>query len=207
MQVTSAASQVVTYSISCTDPQSNVSQAQTQVAYTVVSSADPTTPAPNVSLATSQASLAVGGQVTLNWSSQNAAACTASRGTGSDGWSGSLSTSGQMMVTESASGDYTYAITCSGAPPAASAQVHVEFTSASTAGSTKSGGGGGGVGPLSLLFLGLLAVRRAFDSKSRRTIERQCRNEAHRAIHPSIRCRLAAQLPQSSRVALGLFEQ
>jgi hypothetical protein len=171
LQVTSAASQVVTYSISCTDPQSNVSQAQTQVAYTVVSSADPTTPAPNVSLSTSQASLAVGGQVMLNWSSQNAAACTASGGSGSDGWTGSLSTAGQMMVTESASGDYTYAITCSGAPPAASAQVHVEFTSASTIGSTKSGGGG--LGPLSLLFLSLLAARRVFDSKSRRTIGQQ----------------------------------
>jgi hypothetical protein len=172
MQVTSAASQVVTYSISCADPQSNVSQAQTQVTYTVVSSADPTTPAPTVSLSTSQASLAVGGQVTLNWSSQNAAACTASGGTGSDGWSGSLSTAGQMMVTESASGDYAYTITCSGAPPAASAQVRVEFTSASAAGSTKSGGGGA-VGPLSLLFLSLLAVRRVFDSKSRRTIGQQ----------------------------------
>jgi hypothetical protein len=118
------------------------SVAQTQVAYTIVSSADPATPVPNVSLSTSQSRLAVGGQVTLNWSSQNAAACTASGGTGSDGWSGSLSAAGQMMVTESASGDYTYAITCSGAPPAASAQVHVEFTSASTAGGTKSGGGG-----------------------------------------------------------------
>jgi hypothetical protein len=120
----------------------------------------------DVSLSTSQASLAVGGQVTLNWSSQNAASCTASGGSGSDGWSGSLSTAGQVMVTESASGDYAYAITCSGAPPAASAQVHVEFTGASTAGSTKSGGGGG-VGPLSLLFLSLLAVRRVFDSKSK----------------------------------------
>lgn len=167
MQVTSAASQVVTYSISCTDPQSNVSQAQTQVTYTVASSADPTTPAPTVSLSTSQASLAVGGQVTLTWSSQNAATCTASGGTGSDGWSGSLSTAGQMMVTESASGDYAFAITCSGAPPAASAQVHVEFTSASVVGSTKSGGGGGGaVGPLSLLFLSWLALRRVFERKS-----------------------------------------
>ena len=181
MQVTSTASQVVTYSISCTDPQSNVSQAQTQVAYTVVSSADPATPAPNVSLSTSQASVAVGGQVILNWSSQNAAACTASGGTGSDGWSGSLSTAGQMMVTESASGEYIYAITCSGAPPVASAQVKVEFTSASTAGGTKSGGGGG-IGPLSLLFLGLLAVRRVFDSKSSRTIGQQQRpgNQANR---------------------------
>jgi lysyl endopeptidase len=172
MQVTSAASQVVTYSISCTDPQSNVSQAQTQVAYTIVSSADPTNPVPNVSLSTSQASLAVGGQVTLNWSSQNAAACTASGGTGSDGWNGGLSTAGQMVVTESASGEYTYAITCFGAPPAASAQVKVEFTSASPAGSAKSGGGGG-IGPLSLLFLGLLAVRRVFDGKSRRTLGQQ----------------------------------
>jgi hypothetical protein len=180
LQVTSAASQVVIYSISCTDPQSNVSQAQTQVAYSVVSSADPTTPAPNVSISTSQPTLAVGAQVTLNWSSQNAAACTASGGTGSDGWSGSLSASGQMMVTESASGDYTYTITCSGAPPAASAQVNVEFTSASaaaSAGGTKSGGGGG-VEPLSLLFLGLLAARRIFDSYLRRTAQ-QCGNEAH----------------------------
>ena len=71
-----------------------------------------------------------------------------------------------MMVTESASGDYMYAITCSGAPPAASAQVHVEFTSATTAaGSTKSGGGGGGIGLLSLLFLALLAMIRVFDGK------------------------------------------
>jgi hypothetical protein len=164
-QVTSAASQVVTYSISCTDLQSHVSQAQTQVTYTVVSSADPSTPAPNVSLSTSQASQDVGAQVALTWSSQDAAACTASGGSGSDGWSGSLSTAGQMMVTEPASGDYAYAITCSGAPPAASAQVHVEFTSASAGasagGSTKSGGGGA-VGLLSLLFLGLLAVRRVF---------------------------------------------
>jgi hypothetical protein len=57
-------------------------------------------------------------------------------------------------VTESSAGDYTFAIACSGAPPAASAEVHVEFASASTSGSTSGGGGGGGgaLQPLSLFW-------------------------------------------------------
>jgi hypothetical protein len=75
-----------------------------------------------------------------------------------------------MTVTESASGEYAYGIICSGAPPAASAQVNVEFTSVSVStsagGSTKSGGGGA-VGPLGLLFLSLLAMRRVVNGKPR----------------------------------------
>jgi hypothetical protein len=164
MQVTSTAAQVVIYSISCTDLQSNVSQAQAQVAYTAVSSADPIAPTPGVTLMTSDASQSLGNHITLNWDSQNASACTASGGSGGDGWSGSLSVSGQMSLTESSAGDYAYGITCSGAPPAASAQVHVQFTgTSSSGGSTSSGGGGGGgaLQPLSLLLLGLLVIHRS----------------------------------------------
>jgi hypothetical protein len=173
MQVTSSAAQVVIYSISCTDPLSNVSQAQAQVAYTAVSSADPTAPTPAVTLTTNDATQSVGNHITLNWSSQNASVCMASGGSGSDGWSGSLSVAGQMSVTESSAGEYTFAIACSGAPPAASAQVQVEFASPSASGSASGGGGGGALQPLSLLLLALLVIHRGLGPLLRRHLRPQ----------------------------------
>jgi hypothetical protein len=140
--VTSATASTVAYSITC-DFGYGPSQAQTQVTYTPVTAAEPTVPTPVASLTASVSSQVVGSSVTLTWTSQNASACAASGGASGDGWSGALlSLSGTMSVTESVSGSYSYGITCTGAPPAASAQAVVDFTNPQVTVTGKSGGGG-----------------------------------------------------------------
>jgi hypothetical protein len=54
---------------------------------------------------------------TLSWASTNATACTASGGTGSDGWNGSkpINSSGVTIASISTPGIYAYTLTCSGA--------------------------------------------------------------------------------------------
>ena len=107
------------------------------------------------------ASQVAGQSVTLSWDSKNTDSCAASGGKANDGWTGSLALSGSMQITESSGGSTTYAITCTGAPPAATAQAIVDFTEAAGSGSTgTSKGGGGAIGVLWLLLLSLpVAVR------------------------------------------------
>jgi hypothetical protein len=125
--LTSHVAKTVTYSIVCTEVEGQL-RAQTQVTYTAVAAIAPSIPTPAVTLTASAANETVGSQVTLTWNSQNASECTGSGGGSSDGWSGTLALSGKMAVTESNAGSFTYDITCTGAPPAATAQAKVEFT-------------------------------------------------------------------------------
>jgi hypothetical protein len=69
-----------------------------------------------------------------------------------------------MAVTESQAGPFTYSITCTGAPPAATVQADVKFTDITVTGgsSPSSGGGGGALDSLCLLPLCLLASRRLY---------------------------------------------
>jgi len=160
--VTSSVAQTVTYSVLCTDVQGQY-QAQVQVTYTVVGATAPSIPTPTVTLTSSAASETVGIQVTLTWNSQNASDCTASGGGSNDGWTGTLALSGAMAVTESTAGAFTYDITCTGAPPAASALADVNFTEVTvttSAGTSKSGGGGGAFDAMNLLLLCLLVLCR-----------------------------------------------
>lgn len=67
-----------------------------------------------------------------------------------------------MQIAESTAGTNTYGITCTGAPPAAKAQVTVSFTPDSpSSGSTRPSGhgGGGALDGLSLLILSLGVLR------------------------------------------------
>jgi hypothetical protein len=158
--VTSTVTSTVTYSINCNSVYGS-SGAQTQVTYTPVTAAEPATPTPAASLTASASSQVVGSPVSISWTSQNANACMASGGASGDGWSGTLlSLSGTMSVTESSTGSFTYGITCTGAPPAASAKTEVNFTLApvtATASGAKSGGGA--FDPWCVLVLGLLVCR------------------------------------------------
>jgi hypothetical protein len=156
--VTSASAATVIYTLSC-DFAYGPSQAQTQVTYTPVTATGPAAPTPAVTLSASASSQVVGSQVTLNWASLNASACTASGGASGDGWTGSLSLSGTMSITESTAGSFSYGIVCVGAPPAASATAAVNFTDP---GVTVHGSGGGGALDLGcVLLLGSVLYRRA----------------------------------------------
>jgi hypothetical protein len=158
--VTSPVAQTVSYSISCTYRQYQA-HAQTQVTYDPLSAAQPSAPAPSVTLTAGATTETVGTGVKLTWSSISAASCEASGGASGDVWSGNLSLSGSMTIKETAAGTFSYGIACSGVPPAATAKATVSFSassgSSSGSGSGTSSGGGGG-GALQPGFLALLAL-------------------------------------------------
>lgn len=85
------------------------------------------------------------------WSSKNADACTGSGGVQGDGWSGTLALSGTKAVTESSVGTDSYSITCTGAPPAATAMTTVVVSAKAS-----SHGGGGAMDVRWLLGLALI---------------------------------------------------
>jgi hypothetical protein len=158
-QVTELTVGAVTYSLVCYGLQGSA-QGSTQVTYApLVPSESATTPA--ATLSASPTSQTAGQSTTLSWTSKNASACTASGGSGDDGWTGGLALSGSMPITESTPGSYSYSIVCSGAPPAATAKVAVDFTEASSGGGSGGGGGGGGeLDPLCSFLLLLALLRR-----------------------------------------------
>ncbi len=149
--VTSSQATTLTYSVTC-----GSQMAQVQVSYSSPATSSPSIPEPAVTLTSNSASETVGKGVTLTWSSKNANTCTPSGGASDDSWTGALPLSGSMQVIESTAGDYTYQITCSGAPPAASASVKVAFTDSSGGGTSSSGGSGGGGGSVDPWLLGFL---------------------------------------------------
>lgn len=85
-------------------------------------SVGPPRSAPTVSLTISAPRVrAVTGSITLTWSSQNAATCSAS-----GGWNGSQPTSGQSVLQPLVVGQYAYALTCTGSGGSASASAALE---------------------------------------------------------------------------------
>ena len=146
----------LTYGINC-----NNDYAQTQVAYTSPNTSVTSAPTPQVTLSSNPGTQVAGQSVTLSWDSKNTDSCIASGGEANDGWKGSLALSGSMQITESSGGSTIYSITCTGAPPAATAQAIVDFTQAAGSGSTSSSkGGGGAIGALWLLLLSLPVAMR-----------------------------------------------
>jgi hypothetical protein len=108
---------------------------------------------PTITFTAGSASVTTGQPVQLTWSTQNAAACTASGGTG---WTGTQMTSGTLAVTVSAT--ETLVLTCMGDGGSASKSVTVT----ATAPAAKSGGGGGlDIGLLMALGALLAAGQRA----------------------------------------------
>ena len=85
-----------------------------------------TGPAPTVALSASPNTITAGGSSVLNWSSQNAASCSAS-----GGWSGAQSGSGSFTVAPTSTTSYT--ITCTGPNGSGHAAVLVTVQAASPA--------------------------------------------------------------------------
>jgi len=63
-------------------------------------------------LTPSELVVGIGATITLSWSAVGASSCTASGGTAGDGWSGTLSASGNQPIQESTTGAITYSISC-----------------------------------------------------------------------------------------------
>eukprot|EP01034_Spumella_vulgaris_P002550 gene2550-3316_t len=87
-----------------------------------------TAPAPTISLVANPGSITQGQSLTLNWSSTNATACTAS-----GSWSGAKPVSGSETIAPTASGTPTYTLDCSGAGGTASRSVTVIVNPSTTA--------------------------------------------------------------------------
>lgn len=80
-------------------------------------------PAPTLTLTANPLSLAVGGSVSLSWSTTNATSCTAS-----GGWSGSKATAGTQSIAASAAGTATFTLGCTGAGGSISRSATVTIT-------------------------------------------------------------------------------
>lgn len=152
--VTSVYAGTMTYGLTC-----NGAAVQTSVTYTAPNGSLSAPQTPATTLASDRNTQTAGGGVTLTWSSLHAVSCTASGGVSGDGWTGTLPLSGSMQVTESTAGTDTYVITCSGAPPAAKAQVSVTFDGPSSSGGGTHGGGGSMDG-LTLALLSWLLLQK-----------------------------------------------
>ncbi len=129
-----------TYTLDCTGSGGS-SRASFDV--TVVSSS-----APIVNLSASPATITVGSNTTLSWSSSNVDSCTA---TGA--WNGSRETSGSQTVSPLR--DSTYTLSCSGDGGDVTATFKVAVTTPAALDKVT---GAGSSGPWSLLLLGLIAV-------------------------------------------------
>src|SRR6202012_5037253 len=79
--------------------------------------AAPSTAAAVVTFSATPSLLIAGQSTSLAWTTVNAASCTASGGTGSDGWGGpvSVSSTGTSTSAITAAGIYTYTLPCPGA--------------------------------------------------------------------------------------------
>lgn len=110
---------------------------------------------PTVSISVTPASITAGGSATLDWSSTDASACTAS-----GAWSGSQATAGKQTVSPATSGTDTYTLTCTDATGTASASAVLAVAALGSVTVTGHSGGGGAVSvPVLALLAGLLALR------------------------------------------------
>jgi hypothetical protein len=124
----------------------------------------PTTILPVSAAVLAAATAAVNTPFTVAWTDQSATSCTASGGSGSDGWKGSLATNGgQLAVTESAAGTYNFTLDCAGVTGSVSSTQKVVVSA-----QTPSGGGLHGGGSLELFTLALLALAASCSDRRRR---------------------------------------
>jgi probable HAF family extracellular repeat protein len=121
-----------------------------------------------VELNTSVSSVVAGTAFTLFWTAQNLTACSASGGSGNDGWKGAVAfNGGQQQVTETAAGTYDFTISCSDSNSGAMEDSQVSVTV--TAKPAPPHNGGGGTLDLgTLLGLLLLCAARRWRSPARR---------------------------------------
>jgi hypothetical protein len=98
-----------TYALTCTGPGGSGSGSQ-QIFVGAVG-------APAVNLTITPAAIQPGDSATVTWSSTNSTSCTATGGTGSDGWSGTLAIQNATGLNTGAiatAGQYSYTLTCAG---------------------------------------------------------------------------------------------
>ncbi|MGH8219720.1 MAG: hypothetical protein ACREUT_14335 [Steroidobacteraceae bacterium] len=161
-----------TFGMSCGNGVAGQSATAPNVTVTVV-------PPLDSSVTVSTTSVTVGQQFTLSWLANYATSCTASGG-GADGsmWTGSPALpGGQMQITASVAGTFTYTLACVGQVPSdtqtTNATVKVASAGSSSSSSSSSGtgsggggsaggghGGGGAEDPFSLFPLALLVLMR-----------------------------------------------
>ncbi len=119
-----------TYTLTCTGPGGTSAPGQATVTVTAGGAA----PSAAVTAFTATPSAIQAGQsLTLAWTTTNAASCTATGGTGSDGWNGTRATAslGTLIGPLAAAGSYTYTLTCVG-PGGASSPASVNVTVSAT---------------------------------------------------------------------------
>jgi len=168
--VTSTYAGTVTYAVNC-----NVETACVTVTYVVVPATSTKTATPTASLSASASDQAVDESFTLTWSSKNSDCCEASGGNQGDQWSGTLASSGSMTVKEATAGTVTHSITCSGAPPAASASTVVDVKGqVVVATQPPSGGGGGEFDALFAIVLTFVLALRGVTASRRRGAPLDC---------------------------------
>ena len=120
------------------------------------------------------ANAVTGTPFTVSWQTSGATSCNASGG-GADGtsWSGNVTLpSGQISVTPTVAGSFTYTLMCVGQAPSdtmtVQATIKVTASSSASGGSGGSGGGGGGGGAFDWLAVGILALAKALGDYRRR---------------------------------------
>jgi len=123
----------VTYTLTCTGPGGS---SPTRTANVVVTAAAPGQPTVTMTInGNNPAQEQPGLAPTLAWSSTNATSCTASGGTGADGWSGAqaISSTGHPLNAISTPGIYSYTLTCTGPGGSGSSTVALTVISSSSA--------------------------------------------------------------------------
>jgi trimeric autotransporter adhesin len=123
----------VTYTLTCVGSGGTSAPLSTTV---TVNPAAPSQPTVNLLVnGNSPATIRPGTSPSLSWTSTNATSCVASGGTGTDGWSGSKSTSsnGTTVGPLPTAGIYTYTLTCSGTGGSGSSSVRVTVIASGSA--------------------------------------------------------------------------
>jgi len=99
--VTPTATGATSYTLTCTGPGGTANASTTVTA---------TAAAPTVTISASPTTITLGGTSTISWNTTNAGSCTAS-----GAWTGARATTGNEVVTPSASGSLSYTLSCTGA--------------------------------------------------------------------------------------------
>jgi hypothetical protein len=123
----------VVYTLTCTGPGGT---SPTRTASVMVTAATPGQPTVTLSIdGNNPAQIQPGQAPILAWSSTNATSCSASGGTGSDGWSGAQATSatGHTLNAIGTPGIYSYTLTCTGPGGSGSSTVALTVISSSGA--------------------------------------------------------------------------
>jgi probable HAF family extracellular repeat protein len=117
------------------------------------------------------ATATTGTPFTVGWTDQSVTACTASGGSGKDGWKGSSVTinGGQLQLTETTAGTYQFTLSCSGTSGSVSSTAKVVVSNMSMSG--LDGGGGSGTQDLgTLAALVALCALRVLSSRRAATV-------------------------------------